>query len=324
VAPREQVYDTRSQPPETHVTTIERRIHLYRVAFERHAESGAWEAVETPRAIFEAIGALPASASASPNRYLDLPDGNLLLIDVDDLVPLVRARFAFKRTSGIPPIERRGHYRALRLQPGEGLAEIRHFVLDPGSGLLGIEVNGHSAGISRWAQYIEEIAPDLVTRVSPAMLIAGDIAETLRRIRRVRGASITVLRDRIGSLDDLDRDLAAGVRSLSAAADSLEISVAFEVGTRHRDAEIRLPWLDRLPRFLTTQESREAVTDAVVRAYDPLVLRTREIDLLEDRFVGRRGIQQLDDGSVVAASMYEAIEEVMRDLPASVAAETTR
>jgi hypothetical protein len=228
---------------------------------------------------------------------------------------MVEGTFAYKRLVGIPPVERSGHVSPLALAAGAGLAEIRHYVYDSTRRLLGIEVNGRSAGISRLGEYIEAQCSAIVTRVEFVFRLDQDLVDLLGRVTTIRGASLTVLRDRASALSPLNRSLSNAIRELGSAGDGLEITVAWEVGTRKRDEGISLPWLTRLPRFLGGS-GRDALTALNIRAHDLAFNRVRDIDLLETRLEGRKAVAVLDTSNTVdSASMHRAIREVLADLP---------
>jgi hypothetical protein len=90
----------------------------------------------------------------------------------------IRGRFGVKRRQGLPRIEDAGVYTDLQLAATAGLAEVRHFVVYPKLGRLGIEVNGNAPGISRWAGYLQYKVPG-VDYVRTDMILADTAAETL-------------------------------------------------------------------------------------------------------------------------------------------------
>jgi hypothetical protein len=229
----------------------------------------------------------------------------------------VRGRFGSKRRRGLPPVEDGGSYTDLTLAATAGLAELRHFIYYKHSKRLGIEVNGTAPTISRYAAYLMDKCASEVALVRPEIILAGTAAELLARVTRIAGASITVHLADADVLSEIDPHLAAGVKELNKVDGSArEVTVAFELGSRKQDETLDLGLKAKLQKFLGKKENREAVERLTVRGYDTGMGYTRDVDLLEDKFVGVRKVVTLSDGQVVdSESAFAAIEDVATTLP---------
>jgi hypothetical protein len=301
------------------VATIERRIHFYKLHhFVDPGDGGALELAAKPKDIYESIRKLPADYDADPNRYMPLSDGNELIMEIAEITPTrIKGRFASKRRRGLPQIEEAGAYTNLTLAAKAGLAEIRHFIYYPKTGRLGIEVNGTGPTISRFAAYLMRMS-DEVDLVVTDMILSGTAAQLLQRVTRIAGASLTVHLDNAAVLDGIDKHLGAGLRELNKVDDNAtQVTVAFELGSRKRDESLDLGLKSKLSNFLKKKENREALDDLTIRGYDQGVGYTRDIDLLEDKFIGIRKVVTLDpDGRVVDSDgVYAAIEDVAQHVP---------
>jgi hypothetical protein len=298
---------------------IDVRIQFFKVGFFTDKD-GQFTKRSIPQ-VFRYVRDQLRPRTEEPSRYMTLGNDNQLIMEVVEIANgVIRGRFGVKRRRGLPRVEDAGVYSDLQLAATAGLAEIRHFVVYPRKKLLGIEVNGNAPGISRWAQYLQYKVPDL-DWVSTEIILAGTAAETLKRVGRIAGATLTVYAESSETLGDLDGGLKSGLRSLKKSADNArKITVAFELGTRKRDESLELRFRKKLPGFLQKAESRQALSDLTIRAYDEAASRTRDIDLLEDRFVGFRKVAALDSaGRVIDSdSIFAQIDDVAKGLPEGV------
>jgi len=273
--------------------------------------------IETP-AVFQYVQDVLKPQAEDPSRYMTLGNDNQLIMEIVQLKPSsIRGRFGVKRRTGLPRVEDAGVYSDLQLAATAGLAEIRHFIVYPKRHLLGIEINGNAPGISRWGQYLQFKVPN-VDWVETNMILAGTATETLQRLGRIAGASLTVYSESSDVLGDLDPHLKTGLRQLKKSADNArEITVSFELGTRKRDESLELDWKAKLGTFLGKPEARQALRYVTLRAYDEQAARTRDVDLLEDRFVGFRKVAALDStGRVLDSdSVFAQIDDLAKHLP---------
>jgi hypothetical protein len=303
---------------------LQRHIHFFDVEFGRFDYDGDAISVGMP-GVMQHVAALPIAPPVfgSGSRYSPVlgagEDSVLMEILGPPLVRgQVRGRFAVKRRSGIPPVEDAGHYRDLTLAAAEGLAEIRHFILWPREGLLGIEINGRGPTISRLRDYVLDKAADVgVEYVRVRMRLAGDQFDILERARRISSATVEVVRDRLDVVGALDSNLEAGLRQLARSTNARTITIDLRLGDRSRDATLELPWRDRARAFLADPEHRSAIARMKVQAFDEDLGRMRAVDLLEDRFVGHETAVEIRSGVVDSDSMYQGIVRSRRALPPS-------
>jgi hypothetical protein len=299
------------------VTTLKRRIHFFNVEFLGEDQQGNEIPVDAPR-VFRHLSRLPAVAYApgTPSRYLPYEDDEMFIQVERDTQAKVEGLFSLKRSQGIPRIERLGSYRGLGLQRGEGLAEARHFVYFRRTGILGIEINGRGPSISAIRDFIVAKCEDVgVTNVRLAFRLSSDQFDVLDRTTRISSATVSVFRDRIDEISALDANLHDGFKAIERSVKALEIGVELRLGDRRRDATLEIPWRDRLGAFLQDPERREAVSKLKMKIRDEDAGRMREIDFLEDRFVGYEEVVALDDRVIDSASMYAAIARSAQQVP---------
>jgi len=268
-----------------------RRIYFFEVIFFcLDSEQNVLVEVENPIGIFQFIGTLPANYSANPNRYLDLEDGNDLLMQVDMVTAdRVRGQFAVKRRTKLPPIEAAGQYRPLELDAEEGLAEIFHFVYFPDTNIMGTEFNYFAPRVNRMHDYLTQKASGLVNTVQFTPKLAGSVRDTLRRMGRVTLFKIGVHRDQIDILEEYNGDLHRALEALRDMDNNArELEVILKLGTRRRDLDLNRTLLNRLPGFLNNIINRQAISNLQARAYDERLGRTVLVDLLEDKLVALR------------------------------------
>jgi hypothetical protein len=292
---------------------MQRRVHFFNVSM-LDAEGDPVDA----SAVFAHLGALPAAdfADGVASRYLPHDDDELFVEMLHTSAQELAGVFSVKRSRGIPRVERRGAYRPIGLTAGEGLAEARHFIFFPETGVLGIEINGRGPSISAFRDYLIAKGEDVgLFDVRLAFRLSSDQYDKLALTTRISSASISVYRDRLDEVSSLDPALHRGLASIKNSTNALEISVEYKLGDRRRDASLELPWKDDLPAFLQHPARREALHRLRINLRDEEAGRMREIDFLEDRFVGHVEVVRLDEGSVDSDSMFDGIRRSARQLP---------
>lgn len=280
-------------------------------------EQNALVEIDNTTELFEYIARLPANYAVTPNRYLDLEDGNDLLMQIDMVADRIRGQFAVKRRTKLPPVEAGGQYRPLELDAEEGLAEIFHFVYFPDTNIMGTEFNYFAPRVNRMHDYLTEKASALVNMVQFTPKLAGSVRETLRRVGRMTLFKIGVYKEQIDILEEYNGDLHRALETLRDLDNNArELEVILKLGTRKKDEDLNRTLLDRLPDFLNNIINRQAISNLQARAYDERIGRTVLVDLLEDKLVALRQVVALDEDSraIMSDSMYAGIEDAYIEL----------
>lgn len=262
---------------------------------------------------FEMIKKLPAIelSAKKPSRYMAWGGDELLMEIFSIKAGQVRGAFAIKRRTGLPRLERAGKWSNLRLQAGQGLAYIRHFVYWTDRGLLGVEVNSRGPGIGALSDYLKEKAgasPANVGHAEFTIYLASDQFDRLNASSRVSTATIGVRRDSLSAVSELDQNVHDSLDALAKSGNARELRVEMVLGDRRKGATLHLPFLTKLKKFTQDSHKREALTMLKAYAKDPELGEMRTIDLLEDRFVGSEQVVVSNDGVVDQDSMLDAID----------------
>lgn len=292
--------------------TINRRVYFYKVQFLRSdTTTNTMIEVDNPTNVFTHISQLPPDYLVTPNRYLDLHDGNELLMQIDDICNSVKGQFAIKRKTKLPSVEVAGKYRPLQLDAQEGLAEIAHFIFYPDTGIMGAEFNYFGPRITRMDDYLKEKVSHIVDMVRFTPKLANDVRDTLKKVGRMTLFRMAVYADQIDFLMNYDGDLYKGfqdLRELNSGAQELEIIL--KLHSRKKSDGLLKSLLKWVPDFLGNITNRQSLAKLQVHAYDERINRTVPIDLLADKMVAECKVVTLDENSraVKSENMYEAIE----------------
>jgi len=331
------------------VSMITKRIDFYGIDFQKNGLP------VDPKTVFKHIDSLnPRKGSsvsiyektmrdllrmkppAANGRFFLKKDRDIWSMKIDSPTIPIKARMGTIRKTGLPLLWKSGHVFPLTAGVDEGLYEPMHFMIFAENAprpyyVVGFEYNLYGPKPLNFVRYIERIASPVVGKVELTVLMREDIQNLLNRIREIRVLKLRVYRDKGHLLRQLNKSLPDAIAALQDTTDAECIEIVLR-SRKNSTRRIRIPFADRLAKWLATPEASEAVDDLKIRAKVEELRKTVEFDLLkplihsqtevivevkasdirESGGAGTRYALSIAYELALAEAMYNAIERIYR------------
>jgi hypothetical protein len=220
------------------------------------------------------------------------------------------------RRTALPPVDRGAEIGDLGLGPEEGIIEETFFTVFDRR-YLGVVRNQYGPGVSRLADYLDNMCPELHPSVDFLPLARADTVEQLRRIDALRVITLKVHRDAISELRNDEPtlyELLDPSRQMTEDVELIELNLS--VGRREN-----VSLGSRLVRLVQRLSRRDDLTDLATRfaiTFDDLDGDRQSINVLDNRLMSEQQVATTSEraGRLLDSSAYDAIQiayESLRD-----------
>lgn len=305
------------------MANINRKIHFFRINMsELQQGSSSLHPHSDPYGVFDYVSNLLFNGNNLLSRYHYLPNGDVLLIEMDSssTAAEIKGRFAVSRRSSLPELENQGVLTGLNIPANAGLAEITHFIYYPLAGVIGLEFNFFGPRATALKDYIVEKSR---THSNPAVYIEINpiLNHDVDRQIRSMGEEVSLVQIEIAkNAIDITEQLDASLKNAFEAAASISEAETVEVILRKKKYSktgFGFPFSkQRLIEFLSRQNNREQINRFKIIGEDSSTDKNKAFDLLEDKMISTKRVITIDDKrrAVESVSMYNAIDEAYHEL----------